>query len=74
MATISVVRPDVTAASLRAWREARHLYQAQLAEMLGVDQPTISRWETGHGDIPPYFGLVLNELARQIDPQLESQA
>jgi transcriptional regulator with XRE-family HTH domain len=33
--------------SLRAWRAARRVKQAHAAEMLGVSQATISRWENG---------------------------
>lgn len=32
---------------LRAWRRHRNLKQAALAEMLGVSQPAVARWERG---------------------------
>lgn len=32
---------------LREWRENRNLTQQQLADRLGVDKATISRWEGG---------------------------
>ncbi len=33
--------------SLRAWRTARRVKQAHAAEILGVSQGTVSRWESG---------------------------
>jgi transcriptional regulator with XRE-family HTH domain len=33
--------------SLRAWRTARRVKQAHAAELLGVSQATVSRWESG---------------------------
>jgi len=33
--------------SLRAWRTARRVKQAHAAEILGVSQATVSRWESG---------------------------
>lgn len=35
---------------IRAAREAADLSQVQLAEMVAVSQPTISRWERGEGE------------------------
>lgn len=37
----------MTPAELRERREALHLSQAQLAELIHVRQPHLSRWETG---------------------------
>lgn len=34
-------------ARIRGYREGRGLQQTELADKLGVDQATISRWETG---------------------------
>jgi len=33
--------------NLAEHRKARHLSQAKLAEMIGVEQPTVQRWESG---------------------------
>lgn len=37
--------------SLRTWRALRHMKQSHAAELLGVSQATVSRWE--HGDYEP---------------------
>ncbi len=39
--------PHALGRSLRAWRTARRVKQAHAAEILGVSQATISRWESG---------------------------
>lgn len=36
---------------LRKWREENRLTQTELAERIGIDQPSLSRWERG-GKIP----------------------
>lgn len=40
-------RPGALGRSLRAWRSARRVKQAYAAEILGVSQATVSRWESG---------------------------
>ncbi|WP_089924127.1 helix-turn-helix domain-containing protein [Caulobacter sp. UNC279MFTsu5.1] len=39
--------PHALGRSLRAWRVARRVKQAHAAEVLGVSQATVSRWESG---------------------------
>lgn len=43
----------------RSIRMARGLSQEQFAELLGVEQPTISKTETGRRTISPRLGLRL---------------
>jgi transcriptional regulator with XRE-family HTH domain len=50
---------------LRQRREALGLTQEQLAEILGVDIVTISRWERGTRSIPPHLPLALEAIDRQ---------
>lgn len=38
-------------------RKARGLTQAQLAELVGVDQATVSRTEAGEGGFESYLAL-----------------
>ena len=52
----------VTGAELRAWREARGLSQSAFARMVGVRQPTVSRWETGQLQPPRFLALALERL------------
>ena len=39
----------VTGAAIKELREKNKMTQAQLAEMLGVSDKTVSKWETGKG-------------------------
>lgn len=39
--------PEHLARSLRTWRVLRRMKQGHAAEMLGVSQATVSRWESG---------------------------
>lgn len=48
---VSPTPPHALGRSLRAWRAARRVKQAHAAEILGVSQATISRWESGA--LPP---------------------
>ena len=50
-------------AELVAWRQARNLTQAQLAELLGVHKITVSKWERGERATPGHiFELALEAL------------
>ncbi len=55
----------MTGEELRAWRIKHDLSQAELAELLGVKQSAISRWETGKHSIPPYLHIVLSYLEKK---------
>jgi transcriptional regulator with XRE-family HTH domain len=44
---------------LKAWREKNKYSQTKLAKALGVDVMTVSRWERGVYEIPPYLPLAL---------------
>lgn len=60
----------VTGAAIRELREKRKMTQLQLAEILGVSDKTVSKWETGKGypditllePIADAFGVSLPEL------------
>ena len=39
----------VTGAAIKKLREKQQLTQAELAELLGVSDRTVSKWETGRG-------------------------
>lgn len=44
---IAQLRADVRSGRARAIRERAHLSQADVARAVGVDQPTVARWEAG---------------------------
>lgn len=52
------MRPD----ELQAWRARNGFSQSQLARVLGVDVMTVSRWERGVNEIPPFLHLALAYL------------
>ena len=56
----------MTGEELRAWRIEHDLSQAELAELLGVKQNTISHWETGSRKTPYYLPLLLEYLEEKI--------
>ena len=47
---------------IKATREALRLTQVQLAELLGVTQATVSRWEKGQLDLDERTKLALEAL------------
>lgn len=61
-ATPSVIS---TPADLTAAREALHLSQKSLAEVLGIHPTIVNRWERGRAKIPPYLWLALNGIQRR---------
>jgi DNA-binding transcriptional regulator YiaG len=54
---------NMTSAQLRAWRTKNGFSQNQLADILSVDVMTISRWERGVREIPPFLHLALERVA-----------
>ena len=51
---------------LRKWRLKHDLSQAELAELLGVAQQTVSRWESGSRKIPPYMCYLLEYIEEKL--------
>ncbi|MBW1954066.1 MAG: helix-turn-helix domain-containing protein [Deltaproteobacteria bacterium] len=51
---------------LSAWRKRWRLTQRQLAQALGVDVMTVSRWERGVRGIPPHLPLALEALEHRM--------
>ena len=52
----------MTPTEIKAWREERGLSQREMADVLGVRQATVSRWESGERTPPPYLRLALEML------------
>lgn len=56
----------MTSDELRAWRKRKGYSQRELAEILGVDTMTVSRWERGVREkIPPYLHLTLECIEKK---------
>lgn len=55
--------------ALKEWRESRGLSQTELAQKLGVNFITLSRWEREVQAIPPFLHLALQSLERQLKPR-----
>ena len=53
----------MTPADLQTWRKEAGFSQSGLAAVLGVDVMTVSRWERGTREIPPFLHLALRALA-----------
>lgn len=63
----------MTGPEILAARQSLGLSQATLADRLGVDVMTISRWERGEREPAPYLRLALQHLAckprkRKVNP------
>ena len=50
---------------IRNWRLKHDLSQQELAELLGIDQTTISAWEKGKRVPPKYLPLLLMFLEKE---------
>ncbi len=57
--------PRLSPDELRAWRDQFGYSQQHLADLLEVAEMTISRWERGVREIPPYLYLALRSLEDQ---------
>ena len=55
----------MTSKELKKWREANGYSQSGLAEALSVHIMTVSRWERGVREIPPFLHLALKYLEMQ---------
>ena len=58
-------------AQLRRFRRLRALKQTALAELIGVDQATVSRWESGRQSPDLSMQQRLRDLMRRIEPREE---
>jgi len=52
---------------LKQWRKRNGYTQSQLAEVLGVIPISVSRWERGERQIPPFLHLALKYLEEKGD-------
>ena len=55
----------MTPEELKTWRKSHDFNQGQLAEMLGVQLFTVSRWETGSRKIPSFLYLALEAIEKR---------
>ena len=55
----------MTPAELTAWREKAGYSQIELAEILGVTNVSVSRWEHGTREIPSFLHLALECLEKK---------
>lgn len=53
---------NVDGETLRDRRSALNLTQQELADLLGVQQNTVARWERNERAIPPYLELALKQI------------
>ena len=49
---------------LKDLRDGAGLTQQELADWVGVDRVTVSRWENGHNYPPRHHRYTLNDIAR----------
>ena len=56
---------NMIAQDLSKWRIKNGYSQSQLAEALGVITLTVSRWERGIREIPPFLHLALKSLPKK---------
>jgi DNA-binding transcriptional regulator YiaG len=53
----------MNADELARWRHTYGVSQKTLSQYLGIHSMTVSRWEQGGAQIPPYLPLALDALA-----------
>jgi len=61
MVYLIVMKPE----QLRKWRAVNVYTQARLAEVLGFEVMTVSRWERGLRKIPTFLALALKGIEHQ---------
>lgn len=64
----------MTPDELRQWRGHAGLSQSGLAALLHVDKMTVSRWERGVREIPPFLILALEAITHRSAIPADSQA
>lgn len=69
--SIVVVRGTPLARKIRALRQSMDLSQAKFAELVGVSQPTVSRWETGEDEPDKASLKKLAALAEQTPAEFQ---
>ncbi len=55
----------MTPAELRKWRKKNNYSQSQLAKVLNIAPLTISRWERGESEMPPFLALTLASVKKR---------
>lgn len=55
----------MTPKQLKAWRSNNGYSQSELSNVLGVASMTVSRWERGVREIPPFLHLTLECLEKK---------
>lgn len=63
----------MTPKDLKKWREANGYSQSRLAEALSVHIMTVSRWERGVREIPPFLNLALKYLETQAAREMKKR-
>lgn len=59
-----------TAEKISVFREQQNISQQQMAELLGVNITTISRWENGHFRVSNLGGKRLDALQRRLEREV----
>jgi transcriptional regulator with XRE-family HTH domain len=59
---VNIILSLMTPEDLKAWRKEHGYTQPLLAQALGVHPVSISRWEIGVREIPPFLHLALDAL------------
>lgn len=66
IASVIVDSPvDLDAKTFKFLRKEQDMSQRQLAEILGVEEQTVSNWERAKTPIPRYAALLLRALAKE---------